>query len=58
MTSVSAHSKGRLLIEESMSVDKCDCAHDHPAHRNHGDGQGPAGHWALERRAVDEDAQR
>jgi hypothetical protein len=58
MTSAHALTTSKLVTEEQMSVDKCDCALDHPAHRDQRDGQGSAGHWAWQLQAVDEGARR
>ena len=43
MTSARARSMRNLVIEDSMSVDKCDCALNHPAHRGQKGGQNPPG---------------
>ena len=41
MASAQGHSRRRVLVEETTSVDKCDCPLDHPAHRDHRGGLGP-----------------
>jgi hypothetical protein len=58
MTSAHAVSTSKLVIEKQMSVDKCDCGLEHPAHRDQKGGQGPTGPGARERLTVDEGARR
>jgi hypothetical protein len=45
------------LIEEKLSVDKCDCPPDHPTHRHQQTCQGLGAPGARRRLAVDEAAQ-
>lgn len=44
MASAHGSSRRRVLAEETTSVDKCDCALDHPAHRDHKGSLGPTVH--------------
>lgn len=45
------------MIEEKLSVDKCDCPPDHPTHRHQQNRQGPGAPGARRCLAVDEGAQ-
>ncbi len=45
------------MIEEKLSVDKCDCAPDHPTHRHQQNRQGPGVPGARRRLGVHEAAQ-